>query len=60
MHTQLFIKIDAKSEQEACEILSNILLKVKTHSFPWPHDNNCGTWVFKWSNFNEEEEDYDE
>lgn len=58
MHTQIIIEIDAKSEQEAIETLTDILLKVKTNLFPWPHDNNSGTWIYTWSNFDKKEDNY--
>jgi hypothetical protein len=59
MKTQFFISINARDEVEAVSILSGLLTKLSQHSFPEPHNNDCGTWVYKWSNFPSDDEDED-
>ena len=59
MQTFLSIKISSPSKDEAVDILADVLLKIEKHELPEPHNNGCGTWVYKWSNLPDyEEEDY--
>lgn len=50
MNTFLSIKIQADSKDKAVDILADVLLKIEKHSFDYPNDNQCGEWVFQWSN----------
>jgi transposase InsO family protein len=50
MNTFLNLKIQADSKDKAVDILADLLLKIEKHTFGHPHDNDCGEWVFEWSN----------
>lgn len=50
MKTFLNLKIQADTKDEAVDILADLLLRIEKHEFEYPHDNDCGEWVFKWDN----------
>jgi hypothetical protein len=50
MNTFLNLKIQADSKDKAVDILADLLLKIEKHTFEHPHDNDCGEWMFQWSN----------
>lgn len=50
METILNLTIYGHSKDEAVDILADVLLKIEKHSFKHPNDNDCGLWLFNWSN----------
>lgn len=56
MNTFIKIELIADTKDKAVDILADLLLKIEKHQFPYPHDNDGGEWVFKWSNLPQEDD----
>lgn len=60
METLLSLCISAPTKEKAVDILADVLLRIEKHDLADPHNNDCGMWVYKWSNVPKyEDEDYD-